>query len=94
MITKEHVEYIAELARLKLDESEIASFTKQLGAVLGHVEQLNRVDTTGVEPTCFVVPAHDPLRDDVRRESLPRDEALRNAPSVKKGHFAVPKIIG
>lgn len=94
MIDTKTVRYIANLARLNLSDAEIESFTTQLGAILDHVEQLNQVDTDGVEPTCFYSPSHDPLREDVERPSLRREEALRNAPSVKKDHFAIPKVIG
>lgn len=93
MIDRRQVEYIAELARLKLTEGEIESFTKQLGDVLDYMEQLNRVDTSGVQPTCFVVPEHDPLRSDTEKESLALRDALQNGPSVKKGYFAIPKVI-
>jgi aspartyl-tRNA(Asn)/glutamyl-tRNA(Gln) amidotransferase subunit C len=94
MIGRAEVEHIAELARLGLTEDEIASIAHQLTTVLDYVEQLKRVDTDGVEPTCFVVPEQEPLRDDVERESLPLQQALRNAPQMKKGYFAIPKVIG
>jgi aspartyl-tRNA(Asn)/glutamyl-tRNA(Gln) amidotransferase subunit C len=94
MIDRAEVEHIAQLARLGLTEEEIASFTRQLATVIDYMEQLERVDTDGVEPTCFVVPRHEPLRDDVVRESLPVEQALKNAPQVKKGYFAIPKVIG
>jgi aspartyl-tRNA(Asn)/glutamyl-tRNA(Gln) amidotransferase subunit C len=93
MIDRTHVEYIAGLARLNLTAEEIDSYTRQIGAVLDHVEQLERVDTTGVEPTCFVVPQHDPLRDDVAGESLSVGRALQNGPVVRNGFFAIPKVI-
>ncbi|MBD3318258.1 MAG: Asp-tRNA(Asn)/Glu-tRNA(Gln) amidotransferase subunit GatC [Chitinivibrionales bacterium] len=94
MIDAETVKYIANLARLELSPGQIESFTNQLGAILDHVEQLNRVDTTDIEPTCFYAPAHDPLREDVVRSSLSTEQLLQNAPLVKKGHFAIPKVIG
>ncbi len=94
MINREHVLHIARLARLKLSEEEIQNFTSQLGSILEYIEQLNTADIDGVEPTCFVAPSHDPLRDDVERPSLDPESTLQNGPSVKKGHFAVPKVIG
>lgn len=93
MIDKKVVEHIANLARLELTEDEKTSFTDELGSILEYVEQLNRADTEGVEPTSFMVPEHDPLRDDVEKESLPAKKALQSGPSVKKGFFAVPKVI-
>jgi aspartyl-tRNA(Asn)/glutamyl-tRNA(Gln) amidotransferase subunit C len=94
MISRDDVEYIASLARLNLSPEEIESFAGQLGAILTHIEQLNTVDTSEVEPTCFVTAEHDPYRDDRSRPSLPREQALRNGPVVKNGFFAVPKVIG
>jgi|GEM_PF-243919 len=94
MIDRKQVEYIAGLARLSLTDAEIDSFTRQLGSILEYMEQLDRIDTSKVEPTCFVVPGHDPLRDDCVKRSLAPEHALQNAPSVKRGFFAIPKVIG
>ena len=94
MITKEEVLKVAKLARLEFSEAEIAGFTAQLATILGYVDQLSAADISGVEPTCFVAPSHDPLRDDAEAPSLPAESLLANGPSVKKGHFAVPKVIG
>ena len=93
MVDRENVLKIARLARLKLSEEEIIKFTGQLGAILDFVKQLDKVDTGTVEPTCFVEPSHDSLRDDAEKPSLPQEEALRNGPKVTKGFFAVPKVI-
>ena len=93
MIDKEHVVHIAKLARLRLSEDEVNGMVNSLSSILDYIEELNKADTTGVESTCFVIPAHDPLRDDIAQESLSPEEALRNGPSVKKQHFAIPKVI-
>jgi len=94
MITEEEVLKVAKLARLEFSSAEIAGFTVQLAAILDYVDQLNAADVSGAEPTCFVAPSHDPLRDDVEAPSLAAEKLLANGPSVKKGHFAVPKVIG
>jgi len=94
MITKEEVLKVAKLARLEFSDSEIAGFTAELATILDYVDQLGTADISGVEPTCFLAPSHDPLRDDVEAPSLPAERLLSNGPSVKKGHFAVPKVIG
>lgn len=94
MITKKDVTYIADLARLELSTPEIEAFTGQLSAILDHMRDLDKVDTNGVEPTCFVVPDHDPLRDDTVKPSLPTEELLKNGPKVEGSFFAVPKVIG
>jgi aspartyl-tRNA(Asn)/glutamyl-tRNA(Gln) amidotransferase subunit C len=94
MITRDQVLQIAKLARLKLSEEEIEKFTGQLGDILEFAEQLNKLDTRDVEPTCFVAPTHDPLRDDCEKPSLTTEEILQNGPKVKNGFFAIPKVIG
>jgi aspartyl-tRNA(Asn)/glutamyl-tRNA(Gln) amidotransferase subunit C len=93
MIDREQVLKIATLARLRLSETEIDNFTGQLGSIFDFVKQLDNADTRDVEPTCFVTPPHDPLRDDAEKPSLSQEEALRNGPKVKNGFFAIPKVI-
>ena len=94
MLNNELVQKIAYLARLKLSSAEIESFAVQLGSILEYIQKLNEVDTTDVEPTSFMTAAHDPFRDDEMAESLTQEQILQNGPSVKKGHFAIPKVIG
>ena len=94
MIDSETVKYVAGLARLKLTDSETAAFTRQLADIVEHMKLLDEVDTEGVQPTSFLSPGHDPLREDMESVSLPLDEVLWNGPSVKKPFFAVPKVIG
>jgi len=94
MINRDEVLHVAKLARLELSEDEIVSFTAQFGSILGYINQLSEADVAGVEPTCFIEPSHDPLRDDEECESPPTQTLLANGPSVKKGHFAVPKVLG
>ncbi len=88
------VQKIAYLARLKLSSEETEGLSVQLGSILEYIQKLNEVDTTHVEPTNFVAPMHDPLRDDAEPVSLSQEQILQNGPSVKKNHFAIPKVIG
>ena len=86
---------IAELARLDLTAGEVELFTRQLADILQYVEQIQALDTTGVAPTSHVM--HRPLeRDDVPHDTLPRTEALANAPdaAVESGLFKVPRVMG
>ena len=94
MIDRNEVLRVAELAHLKLSDEEVDRYAGQLGLLFEFVEQLKNVDTTNIEPTCFLEPAHDPMRDDVEKPSLPREDVLRNGPQVKNGFFAIPKVIG
>ena len=92
-ITAREVRYVADLARLELTPGEEREFTAQLNAVLEYMEQLNEVDTGGVEPTAHVLPLRNVLREDEVRPSLPVGEVLGNAPEADRDHFVVPKII-
>jgi len=92
-ITREEVEHVALLARLKFEEEEKERFTTQLNSILTYMEKLGRLDTQGVEPTFHAVARTNAFRDDAVGTSLPRDLSLSNAPEKEKGFFRVPKII-
>ncbi len=92
-ITKQEVEHVAKLARLELSGQEQDMFTDQLSNILTYVEQLNELDTKGVEPTSHVLDISNVMRDDVPEESLPQERALANAPDKAAGHYRVPLII-
>ncbi|HEX8091793.1 MAG TPA: Asp-tRNA(Asn)/Glu-tRNA(Gln) amidotransferase subunit GatC [Blastocatellia bacterium] len=97
-ITKVDVKKIAELARLELTSEETESFTVQLSAILGYIDQLNELDTTEVAPMSHCSMAGDDTeytrRDDEARPSLGQRLATENAPDAEAGYFKVPKVIG
>ncbi len=90
---KMDIEKVARLARLELSEEEKETFGKQLDQVLAYMEQLNRLDTTGVEPTSHAIPIHNVFREDEVKPSSPQEEVLAVAPDEEEGHFKVPRII-
>jgi aspartyl-tRNA(Asn)/glutamyl-tRNA(Gln) amidotransferase subunit C len=92
-ITLDEVEHVARLARLALDADEKQQMRRQLDAILGYIEQLRRVDTTGIEPTAHVLPLVNVMRDDEVRPSYPADAMLANAPDAFDGQFRVPRIL-
>jgi aspartyl-tRNA(Asn)/glutamyl-tRNA(Gln) amidotransferase subunit C len=92
-ITKAEVEHVARLARLELSEDEQGQMTAQLDAILGYIDTLNGLDTTGVEPTTTVIPMVSVMREDAMRPSLDREDALANAPDREDVYFRVPRII-
>ena len=94
--TTEQVEAIARLAQLDLSPDEVALFARQLGEFLGYASEVLAIDTTGVEPTAYVVAGHQVDRPDQARPSLERDVALANAPdpALESGLFKVPRVIG
>jgi aspartyl-tRNA(Asn)/glutamyl-tRNA(Gln) amidotransferase subunit C len=93
-LTIEDVERIARLANLELTEDEKQLFTKQLADILAYAEQVQGVDTTGVEATAHVN-AHAVDRPDEPRPSLDVSEAVANAPDAapQVGLFRVPRVI-
>lgn len=92
-ITKEEVEHVALLARLRLTGDEKELYSNQLDKILSYMEKLSELNTDGVEPTTHAVPITNPYRDDRVSPSIPRDKALQNAPQKEKGCFKVPRII-
>jgi aspartyl-tRNA(Asn)/glutamyl-tRNA(Gln) amidotransferase subunit C len=92
MITKETVQHIAKLARLKLSEQEEQMYTEQLGKILDHVDALKAVDTTGVEPMFHALEIHNIMREDVVVPTPGQELILKGAPEAERGFFRVPKI--
>ena len=93
-ITKDEVTYVANLARLDLDEAAINKFSEQIGEILAYVDTLNRVDTRSVRPTSHAISLTNAFREDDMREHLDRDAATANAPEKEEGSFIVPKVVG
>lgn len=91
MISKEEVQHIAELAKLKLTDEELQDFSKQLGRILEHFRKLEELDTRDVEPLKHVMETENILREDEPEEPVSREEALKNAPKKRDGFFEVPK---
>ncbi len=92
MITIKDVEHVAKLARLELTEEEKEKFTHQLGDVLAHVEKMNEVDTTGVEPMNHPMDFYNVMREDKKIYENTREELMQNAPDIEGEFFKVPKI--
>ena len=92
-VTNEQVRHIAKLARIAMSDEEIERLVPELNNILGWVEQLEEVNTDGVDPLAAVVPNALPLREDKVSEGDCRDEILANAPVAEHGFFAVPKVI-
>lgn len=93
-VTIKDVDHIAQLARLEFPESEKETLTHQMNDILLHIEKLNELDTTNVEPLSHVIELENVFREDEARPSLSADEALKNAPSRVDDFFTVPKVIG
>jgi aspartyl-tRNA(Asn)/glutamyl-tRNA(Gln) amidotransferase subunit C len=92
-LTRAEVEKIALLSRLLLSEDELQRMTVQLGGILGYMDLLGKVDTTGVEPMAHARDLANVFRHDVVRESLDREQALENAPHRDKECYLVPAVL-
>jgi aspartyl-tRNA(Asn)/glutamyl-tRNA(Gln) amidotransferase subunit C len=92
-VTQADVLKIAELARLTLSDEELPVFTEQFNKILNHMDQLNEVDTDGVEPLSHVLDLVNATREDEPEKSLDQETVLNLAPKSKNGHIAVPPVI-
>jgi len=92
-LSKEEVEYIAELAKLALTDEEKERFQGQLSAILEYAERLQNLDTSDIPPTASVLPVTTVLREDVIQPSLPRDQLLANTDSKEDGMFRVDVVL-
>ena len=87
------VRRIAKLARIRVEEGQLPQLQAELNGILGWIEQLNEVDTKGVEPMASVGHLALPMREDVVSDGGIRDQLLANAPQQARGFFAVPKVV-
>ena len=95
-LTEKEVRYVADLANLRLSEEEVHRMSEDLGHVLTHIEELNELDTSNIEPmTQVLYPADETatLREDVPHTPLGNRDALANAAASGAGYFKVPKVI-
>jgi len=92
-ITRDDVQHIAELAKLRLTEAEEARYQEQLSAILDYAARLNTLDTAAISPTATVLPLHSVMRDDVARPSPSTAEMLANAPARVDNAFEVRAVL-
>ena len=103
-LSLDQVRKVARLARLELSEPDLARMQQQLSAILDYIDQLNKLDTDGVEPLAHPLPVQNVFRPDEEVPSLPVDAALQNAPNkvvveyqkegklVRDHYFGVPAV--
>ena len=93
-ITRETIEHVANLARLRFEGEEIESFISQLNDILQFVGKLNELDTSDVQPTSHMFFTKTPMREDtVRAEPSPTAKLLENAPQRRDSFYVVPRVI-
>ena len=92
-LTENQVRQVAKLARLNCTDEQIATFTQQLDAIISYINQLEEVDTAGVEPLAHCLPVCNVFRADQITTSLTTEQALFNAPQTDGEFFLVPKVL-
>ncbi len=93
-VSIDDVEKIAKLAKLLFDEEEKKKFIVQFNQILQYIAKLDELDTENVKPTSHVLDLKNVTREDKAITWLTQEEALKNAPKQKAGHYSVPKVIG
>ncbi|HPE61664.1 MAG: Asp-tRNA(Asn)/Glu-tRNA(Gln) amidotransferase subunit GatC [Thiothrix sp.] len=92
-ISDSEVKKVAQLARLAMTDERLAAYTRNLSSILALVDQLEAVDTSGVEPMAHPLDMVQRLRADVVTETNQREKYQAMAPEVEKGLYLVPKVI-
>lgn len=87
------VEYVANLARLLLNDAEKRVFQEQIGEIVGYIHNISSLDLSGIEPTSHAHPVTNVFRADAVKPGLDHDEVLKNAPEVMEAQFKVPRIV-
>ncbi len=90
-ITEELIDYLQKLGRIRLSEEDRQKTMKDLGSIMGYIDKLNELDTTGVEPLSHANGRTNVMREDVVTNSDMRDKVLSNAPKSSEGTILVPK---
>jgi aspartyl-tRNA(Asn)/glutamyl-tRNA(Gln) amidotransferase subunit C len=92
-IDKETVEKVAHLARLELAEDEKDQMIQDMSKILGFMDKLNEINTSGIEPLVYMTNEINVLREDVVKQEITHEEALQNAPKHDESYFLVAKVI-
>jgi len=92
-LTREVVENIAELAKLKLTDAEIELYREQLSAILDYADMLNQLDTDDIPPTASVLPIVNAMREDEVKPGLSPEQALANSPATEAQQFKVNAVL-
>ena len=93
-LSRDDVQKVSLLARLRLSDEELDTLTSQMGRVLQYIEQLGELDTDAVEPMAHAVDVANVFRDDAVRPSHDRGEILANCPRHDDEFYLVPPVLG
>jgi aspartyl-tRNA(Asn)/glutamyl-tRNA(Gln) amidotransferase subunit C len=93
-IDAELVRHIGKLSRIALSDDQVATFGRDIGAMVEYFDKLQQLDTDAVEPMAHAVELTNVLADDSPAESLATAQALANSPQHDENFFKVPKVLG
>jgi len=93
IITDEIIDYVSILAKLELSDEEKQAAKNDMSRMLDYIDQLNELDTDGVEPMSHVFPVNNVFREDVVTNQDNKEQMLANAPKQKDGQYQVPKTV-
>lgn len=97
-LSRDDILKLAKLSRLKLSDTEIEKFQKELSSILEYVKQLDSVDVSGIMPTYQVTGLtsqhSNATREDKVTEQVSQEELFKNLPATEKGHIKVKRMIG
>jgi aspartyl-tRNA(Asn)/glutamyl-tRNA(Gln) amidotransferase subunit C len=93
-LSEKEVRHVAMLARLAVTDAEVETLREELNSILGHIDTIQQLDLSDVEPMTHAVPVVNVMRPDVVKPGLDRERALMNAPEAESGAFVIPQIVG
>lgn len=93
VVSIEDIKYISEICKIRLTDDELKDFVQEFTEIIGYVDRLKEVDTDGVKPTYFVNSNTQPLREDVVRDGLSKEDVIRNAPEEQYGYFKLLNVM-
>ena len=93
-LSERDVRHVAMLARLALTDDEVEVMRDDLNSILGHIDEIQRLDLASVPPMAHAIAVTNVTRGDIVVPSLPQDVAVSNAPLAEKGAFVIPQIVG
>lgn len=92
-ITNDLIEHLAHLARLEFNGEEKEKIKADLENIISFVDQLQKVDTEGLEPLIYMTDEINVLREDEPKVTITQEEALKNAPNKDSDYFKIPKVL-
>lgn len=92
-ITTDEVKYVANLAKLYVDESEAEKLTSEMESIINFADMLAEIDTESIAPTNHAMKVQNVFREDVVTPSYDQKDILKNAPSQEGGCYLVPKVV-